>query len=50
MAKKKVGLSPPLIIIYHIINKLLFFSKDHLKNYFNYLFTLANDYINKNVN
>jgi hypothetical protein len=25
-------------------------TKDHLKNYFNYLFTQANDYINKNVN
>ena len=25
-------------------------TKNHLKNYFNYLFTQANDYINKNVN
>ena len=25
-------------------------TKDHLKNYFNYLFIQANDYINKNVN
>jgi len=25
-------------------------TKDHLRNYFNYLFTQANDYINKNVN
>lgn len=25
-------------------------TKDYLKNYFNYLFTQANDYINKNVN
>ncbi len=31
------------IIKYKITN-------DHLKNYFNYLFTQANDYINKNVN